>query len=176
MVPLLNWQCFKIVSTLGGKKVQKEIVKESEEQGFGGRFGAGLPRISDGSFLFLQHLISKMKKEGLVTVNQGMISITKAGRESIKISNIAPIRREYKKSTDNMFKIVAFDIPEKRRADREWLRWSLNDLGFKMLQKSVWIGKVAIPKEFIDDLRRYDLLEYLDIIGITKTGTIRDIS
>ena len=40
--------------------------REHEEQGFGGRFGAGLPRINDGSFLFLQHMISKMKdpKEG----------------------------------------------------------------------------------------------------------------
>ena len=43
------------------KKVQKEIQKEADELGFGGRFGAGLPRISDGSLLFLQHLISKMK-------------------------------------------------------------------------------------------------------------------
>jgi type I restriction enzyme M protein len=37
------------------------IKKEHDEQGFGGRFGAGLPRISDGSLLFLQHMISKMK-------------------------------------------------------------------------------------------------------------------
>jgi len=42
------------------------VKKEHEEQGFGGRFGAGLPRINDGSLLFLQHMISKMKdpKEG----------------------------------------------------------------------------------------------------------------
>ena len=42
------------------------VKKEHSEQGFGGRFGAGLPRISDGSLLFLQHMISKMKelKEG----------------------------------------------------------------------------------------------------------------
>ncbi len=42
------------------------INREHEEQGFGGRFGAGLPRINDGSLLFLQHMISKMKepKEG----------------------------------------------------------------------------------------------------------------
>lgn len=42
------------------------IRRESGEQGFGGRFGAGLPRINDGSFLFLQHMIGKMKdpKEG----------------------------------------------------------------------------------------------------------------
>ena len=44
------------------KKVEKEIKTEHEKKGFSGRFGAGLPRISDGSFLFLQHLISKMKQ------------------------------------------------------------------------------------------------------------------
>lgn len=42
------------------------IKREHEEQGFGGRFGAGLPRINDGALLFLLHMISKMKdpKEG----------------------------------------------------------------------------------------------------------------
>jgi len=43
------------------KKVEKEIRKEHEQQGFNGRFGPGLPRISDGSMLFLLHLISKMR-------------------------------------------------------------------------------------------------------------------
>ena len=43
-------------------KPQQNIIRnEHEEQGFGGRFGAGLPRINDGAFLFLQHMISKMK-------------------------------------------------------------------------------------------------------------------
>ncbi len=44
------------------KKVEDEIRKEAETKGFHGRFGAGLPRINDGSFLFLQHMISKMKR------------------------------------------------------------------------------------------------------------------
>jgi type I restriction enzyme M protein len=43
------------------KKVEKEIRKEHESLGFSGRFGAGLPRVSDGSLLFLLHLISKMR-------------------------------------------------------------------------------------------------------------------
>lgn len=43
------------------KKVEKDIRKEHEQQGFNGRFGAGLPRVSDGSLLFLMHLISKMR-------------------------------------------------------------------------------------------------------------------
>ena len=43
------------------KKIEKEIRKEAEQQGFNGRFGPGLPRVSDGSLLFLLHLISKMR-------------------------------------------------------------------------------------------------------------------
>ena len=43
------------------KKVEKAIRDEAETQGFAGRFGAGLPRINDGSFLFLQTMIAKMK-------------------------------------------------------------------------------------------------------------------
>jgi len=43
-------------------KPEADVIKrEHEEQGYGGRFGAGLTRINDGSFLFLQHMISKMK-------------------------------------------------------------------------------------------------------------------
>jgi type I restriction enzyme M protein len=43
------------------KKVEDAIRTEHDTLGFRGRFGAGLPRINDGSFLFLQHMISKMK-------------------------------------------------------------------------------------------------------------------
>ena len=48
------------------KKVQKQVTDEHKSQGFNGRFGAGLPRVSDGSLLFLLHLVSKMRpsKEG----------------------------------------------------------------------------------------------------------------
>ncbi|GHT04433.1 hypothetical protein AGMMS5026_03840 [Endomicrobiia bacterium] len=48
------------------KKVQSFISDEAEKQGFNGRFGAGTPKISDGSLLFLQNMISKMipQKDG----------------------------------------------------------------------------------------------------------------
>jgi type I restriction enzyme M protein len=42
------------------KKVEKLVRKEHEDKGFDGRFGPGLPRVSDGSMLFLLHLLSKM--------------------------------------------------------------------------------------------------------------------
>lgn len=43
------------------KKIEDVIKSEYEQKGFDGRFGAGLPRVSDGSLLFLMHLISKMR-------------------------------------------------------------------------------------------------------------------
>lgn len=43
------------------KKYEKLVKDEAEKLGYTGRYGAGLPRVSDGSFLFIQHMISKMK-------------------------------------------------------------------------------------------------------------------
>ncbi|MCM4172402.1 SAM-dependent DNA methyltransferase [Arenibacter sp. TNZ] len=47
------------------KKVEKEVKEEHESLGHGGRYGAGLPSVSDGSFLFLMNLMSKMKPKGV---------------------------------------------------------------------------------------------------------------
>lgn len=43
------------------KKIEAEVRKEAETLGYNGRFGPGLPRVSDGSLLFLLHLVSKMR-------------------------------------------------------------------------------------------------------------------
>jgi len=45
------------------KKQEKFIKEEAETLGYRGRFGTGTPRVSDGSLLFLQHLISKMRDD-----------------------------------------------------------------------------------------------------------------
>jgi len=46
------------------EKFAKKVKEEHEQLGHGGRFGAGLPSVGDGSFLFLMHLMSKMKPDG----------------------------------------------------------------------------------------------------------------
>jgi type I restriction enzyme M protein len=43
------------------KKIEREVRREADERGYAGRFGPGLPRVSDGSLLFLLHLLSKMR-------------------------------------------------------------------------------------------------------------------
>ncbi|WP_147391211.1 class I SAM-dependent DNA methyltransferase, partial [Pseudoalteromonas peptidolytica] len=67
------------------KKIEGDIKNEHILKGFGGRFGAGLPRVSDGSLLFLMHLISKMRDTSSVEGN-----ISDGGRIGI-ILNGSPL-------------------------------------------------------------------------------------
>jgi len=71
--------------------------------------------------------------------------------------------------------IAIFDIPETERRKRDWLRRALRHLGFRLIQKSVWLGKVKIPKNFLNDLRNLDLIEYIEIFQVTKTGSLKNI-
>ena len=123
------------------------------------------------------HLIlSKLKRDGLVEKKVNKWRITNAGKAKlVKLLRRLP-RKTYKKEADVTLKIIIFDIPEKEQKKRSWLRRRLVELGFKMLQKSVWMGKVKLPEEFMEDLRKFHILDYVDIFAVTKTGSIRTIS
>ena len=123
-----------------------------------------------------QLILSKLKREGLVQKKENKWSITSAGKEKLsKLLKRLP-RHRYVKEADSTVKIVIFDIPEKDQRKRAWLRRRLYELGFKMLQKSVWMGKVKLPEEFLEDLREYKVFQYVDIFAVTKTGSIRIVS
>jgi len=81
----------------------------------------------------------------------------------------------YSAAKNNNFVIIAFDVPEKEKRKRQWLRGVLKRLGFAMLQRSVWAGKVRIPKGFIDDLARLQMAEFVEIFEITKRGSLRHV-
>lgn len=59
--------------------------------------------------------------------------------------------------------MVLFDVPEKKRKVRNWLRMQLKTWDFKMIQQSVWLGKGPLPGEFIERLR---------LLGVNKTVKI----
>ncbi len=123
-------------------------------------------------------LLYKLKSEGLIVKNNktknGLWKITEKGKswmERIK-PNLKP---QYKIEGSNELKIIIFDIPEKERRARGWLRDVLKNLKFQMLQKSVWIGKTILPEEFFIDLQRQNILPYIEIFAITKTGSIKQV-
>lgn len=124
----------------------------------------------------VSEMLSRLKKQGLIgrvkTPTGFRFHLLEKGATYLEKSKTfhPPNYHGEKGSTA---KIVVYDIPEQERAKRRWLRLALLNLKFEMLQKSVWVGKGKLPKEFINDLVELKILQYVDILEVTKTGTIR---
>ncbi len=68
--------------------------------------------------------------------------------------------------------IIAFDIPESKRKSRYQLRIELVSLGFKMLQKSVWLGPAPLPKEILEHLKNMDILPHLKFFEVKEKDIV----
>lgn len=129
--------------------------------------------------------LNRLKRQGLVVERKsGKRSVWKITQQGLKRWGFLMDRRGNPFSLWNMdlaneptkpgITIVAFDIPEREKFKRRWLRGCLKSLEFSMLQKSVWIGKRRLPEKFIRALREEDTLRSVQIFGISKTGTIEE--
>jgi len=126
-------------------------------------------------------LVYRLKNDGLIESeiknNRKILKITTLGEKilkKLKAKSLLSINK-YKKEDDYSIKIIIFDIPEKEGNKRKWLRMVLTNLGFKMLQKSVWVGKVKIPQEFLNDLKIMKLVSYVEIFAVSKAGSLKKI-
>lgn len=123
-------------------------------------------------------LLNHLKRQGLVEKNSNssgiLWKITAAGLDKLKLFEERG-GVDYEIARDDKLKIVLFDIPEKEKWKRAWIREALKFLRFKMLQKSVWIGKSRIPERFLEDLRTRHLLGCVHILEVGKAGTVREL-
>ena len=148
---------------------------------------------TDWSFEYLQRqqfysLLNQLKNQGLIEKkkendkNGSIWKITTKGLEKLNLMktknffSISKANINFKKQPDDKIKVITFDIPEKERYKRDWLRIVLVSLGFSLLQQSVWIGKNKIPERFIFDLQKRGMLDYIQIFEINKKGTIKQLS
>lgn len=161
---------------MGGKNAS---YKRARKNFYGGTTCQDLGESVDVVFTNKQqfyNLLTKLKNQGLVKkkiADRGIIwKITSAGLRKLKIAKKQ--RANYETAPDNKLKIIAFDVPEKERLNRAWLREVLRLLGFKMLQKSLWAGKNKIPEEFLMDLKRKKMFGYLHIFEVSNTGTLKE--
>ncbi|MBI3459003.1 hypothetical protein HY061_01950 [Candidatus Azambacteria bacterium] len=131
------------------------------------------------------NVLNKLKKEGLVAKEikntSSSWSITKKGLNKLQALKSHKLFSRYSadysghKKKSNEFFMVIFDIPEKDRRKREWIRFVLKSLNFSLLQNSVWIGKNIIPGQLIHDLKDRKMLDYVHIFGVGNQGTIKEI-
>ena len=131
-------------------------------------------------------LFSKLHSEGFIkksrskNTNQAIWTLTKKGIEKLNFLKSRKDKTEKRNfyprinanNQKDFLKIIIFDIPEIYSKKRCWLRRVLINLGFKKLQKSVWMGEEKLPQEFLDNLRELKLLSYIHIFAVSKKGSL----
>jgi hypothetical protein len=125
-----------------------------------------------------KNLIAWLRREGmikeLIIKNEKRLFITAQGKKHrellIKRQGEALPNPEYVASwaIAKHTIIIAFDIPEKEKRKRAWLRNALGSIGFRMIQKSVWIGSSQLPQEFLNDLHKLQILKFVEIFKVIK--------
>ena len=125
--------------------------------------------------------LNYLKRQGLVARNETKGDtrwiLTKRGKE--RLQEYKELRSDlfltsttvFAKTIGNGVTIAAFDIPEKERRKRDWVRMCLVEMGFKKLQKSVWMAKGAVDEDFIHALRDRNLFNNVHIFAVIKQGT-----
>lgn len=119
-------------------------------------------------------LLSQLKKRGLVTNKDGLWQITSVGKKRKEQTSLSSDKNcRYSKIPESDRKmIIAFDIPEYNKAERYWLRVTLINLGFVMLQRSVWFGPAPLPDEFVADLKTKNLNGCLKFFEVKESDIV----
>jgi hypothetical protein len=131
----------------------------------------------------LSKMLCKLERDGLIEKNEhGRAALTLKGKKKLFLlrkklkAHQLPDPRGYATRNTQTTTVVVFDIPETERRKRMWVRAVLMRLGYTMAQKSVWMGRGAIPVAFVRDLADQRIDAYVQIFAVTKKGTLRRIA
>jgi DNA-binding transcriptional regulator PaaX len=111
----------------------------------------------------------RLKQKGLIEKNNGFLRITQKGREYVKRrqESFSIFDSKFSKSTPQNL-IVMFDIPETKKAEREWFRFHLKKFNYMMIQKSVWVGPSPLPVDFLNYLNEIELKDCVKTFKLAK--------
>ncbi len=134
----------------------------------------GIPKFKKYSQNSLSGTLSRIHKDGLIEKSNEEFFLTLKGQKYIK-KKMNSLRQFYfnfdKDAPKNL--IVMFDIPETKKAEREWLRWHLKKFNYSMIQKSVWVGPSPLPKEFLDYIESIKIKDGLKTFKLAKGYNIK---
>ncbi|MES2023739.1 MAG: hypothetical protein V4439_03575 [Patescibacteria group bacterium] len=135
-------------------------------------------RLEKEKMVRIKKYLSKLKSDGLINENSsGKIFLTTKGNQKLgayKKSDLS-IRDGYIKEVGDKVIIISYDIPVAFNRERNILRDILRMLGLEPVHKSVWVGKVKLPKKFIEDMGHLGILDYLEILEVTKSGSLKTV-
>lgn len=120
--------------------------------------------------------LSKLKSEGLISENNSkQIYLSDKGKKKLKkFQNSFSLNKDlYKVKKGDRVVVVSYDIPVAFNKERNILRDMLRMLDFHLVHKSVWVGKVVLSERFIADLNRLGIIDFVEILEVTKNGTLK---
>ena len=115
--------------------------------------------------------LSRLRKKGFVENKRGVWKITDRGR-AYSIQKIFHSHSKKIHTKKERCIIIAFDIPETQKKSRDWLRLELYNLGFEMLQRSLWFGPTPLPKEFINSLKALNIFPHIKFFEAKEADII----
>jgi hypothetical protein len=115
---------------------------------------------------YLKKGIKKLQKYGIVQESNGLIKLTLKGKSLA--NRIMGFKKILDTRWDGKYRMVIFDIPEKQRHHRDWLRTELYYLEYIQLQKSVFISKYPLTPEIIKEIKRREVDEGVNYILAEK--------
>ena len=124
--------------------------------------------------------VSKMLSTGdieKVVGSSGKVYLQLTSKGEVVFKRRFPLFMQAKK-WDGYFMVVSFDIPESYRAIRDSLRNKLSEIGFGMLQKSVWISPYHFEEDIREFLLAYHLEEMVFVLSARKVlaGDIKSLA
>ena len=123
------------------------------------------PNISRPKFYATFH---KLKNQKLIDISESngksTITITKNGKKKLLQYNLEKLRIQKPKVWDKKWRVVIFDIPEKRKIARDFLRRKFNELGLYKIQDSVWVHPFDISDIIESLVTIYEIRPFVKLI------------
>lgn len=133
---------------------------------FGMDEGAIKERVNETTKSVFNQAVKRLVIQGIVEEKDGKFRLAKKGKSLLQ--KIFSIKKTLNKKWDGKYRVVIFDIPEKKKKLRNWIRDELYDLNYKLLQKSVFIGRYPLTKEIIEKISEYKIDKNVNYLLVEK--------
>jgi CRISPR/Cas system-associated protein endoribonuclease Cas2 len=117
-------------------------------------------------------MVQRLKQNGYLRTlrikGKKAIIMTLKGMEKLFKTELKIMKK--KKRKDKKWQMILFDIPETKRKQRNYFRKALQYLGYKRLQKSIWVCPYDTLKETEELIKRYNIKPFVELLLIEKVG------
>jgi CRISPR-associated endonuclease Cas2 len=116
--------------------------------------------------LTIRHSLWRLQKQGFVEKKNANYIMTGKGKQLMDY--IQKRKESLHNKWDGKYRVVIFDIPEKEKDFRNWLRQELYILNYERLQKSVFVSKHSLSPDIIKEIKHKKMGNFVNYLLVEK--------